>query len=98
MPDAPQMPEIDRTGRTMVVATLDKIVGALGLTEEHNADGDAVLPLFGVGGPLEGQRIGEFRVFSRADGTRVVYSALAVDAFGMDTHQVYAYTASDSAV
>ena len=98
MPDAPQVPEIDRTGRTMVLTTLDKIVGALGLTEEHNADGDAVLPLFGAGGPLEGQRIGEFRVFSRADGTRVVYSALAVDAFGMDTHQVYAYTASDSAV
>ena len=98
MPDAPLTQEIDRTGRTMVLATLDKITSALGLTEEHNAEGDAVLPLFGAAGPLQGQRIGEFRVFSRPDGTRVVYSALAVDAFGMDTHQVYAYTAPASQV
>lgn len=90
--------QIDRTGRTMVRDVLDRLTSSLGLTEELNADGDAVLPLAAIGGPLDGQRIGEFRVFSRADGTRVVYSALAIDDFGMDTHQVYAFTAADSLV
>jgi len=93
-----EKPQIDRTGREMVLATLERITTALGLTEQTGADGDAELPLHGVGGPLDGQRIGEFRVFTRADGIRVVYSKLAIDDFGMDTHQVYAYTASDSPV
>jgi len=91
-------PQVDRTGRAMVTATLTRIVSALGLVEETGDDGDAVLPLHAIGGPLDGQRIGEFRVFSRGDGTRVVYSKLAIDDFGMDTHQVYAFTGANSPV
>ena len=89
---------IDRTGREMVTGVLNKLVSTLGLTEETGADGDAALPLLAIGGPLDGQRIGEFRVFTGSDDTRVVYSALAIDEFGMDTHQVYAFTGTDSAV
>lgn len=90
--------EVDRSGRELVLATLDRVVDALGLVEEHNADGEAALPLHAVGGPLDGSRIGEFRVFTRADGVRLVYSRLAIDDFGMDTHQVYAFTPATSAV
>jgi nucleoside-diphosphate-sugar epimerase len=88
---------IDRTGRELVRGELDRIIEALGLVEQTGADGDAALPLQGVGGPLDGRRIGEFRVYT-GSGVRVVYSALSIDEFGMDTHQVYAYTAPDSAV
>ena len=91
-------PAIDRTGRDLVVAALDRLVAALGLTERTDADGEAALPIHAVGGPLDGVRIGEFRVLERADGTRVVYSRLTVDDFGMDTHQLYAFTGPTSAV
>jgi nucleoside-diphosphate-sugar epimerase len=89
---------IDHTGREMVQAALTRVIDTLGLTEETGVDGDAALPLHAVGGPLDGRRIGEFRVYTRADGTRVVYSALTIDEFGMDTHQLYAFTAADSAI
>jgi nucleoside-diphosphate-sugar epimerase len=90
--------EVDRSGRELVLATLNRVVETLGLVEEQSADGDAALPLQAVGGPLDGTRIGEFRVFSRADGVRLVYSRLSIDDFGMDTHQVYAFTPASSAV
>jgi nucleoside-diphosphate-sugar epimerase len=90
--------QIDRTGREMVLAALARLTDALGLVEQTGADGDAALPLHAGAGPLDGQRIGEFRVFTGPDGTRVVYSALAIDDFGMDTHQVYAFTSPNSPV
>jgi nucleoside-diphosphate-sugar epimerase len=89
---------IDRSGEKIVTAALARIIDALGLVEETAADGDAALPLHAVGGPLDGARIGEFRIFTRADGTRCVYSRLSIDEFGMDTHQVYAFTAANSPV
>lgn len=95
---ATQPPAIDRTGEKLVTAALNRLVESLGLTEELNAEGEAALPVHAVGGPLDGQRIGEFRVFTRDDGTRVVYSRLSIDAFAMDTHQVYAFTGADSPV
>ena len=90
--------EVDHTGREIVTAALDRIASTLGLSEQTGADGDAALPLAAVGEPLDGQRIGEFRVFGRDDGVRVVYSALSIDSFGMDTHQIYAFTPADDAV
>ncbi len=90
--------EIDRTGREIVTSALARITKSLGLVEVPGPDGDAALPLTGAGGPLEGRRIGEFRVFTRDDGVRVVYSALSIDDFGMDTHQVYAFTPTSSAI
>ena len=89
---------IDRTGREMVTAVLDRLITDLALTEETADGGEPALPISAVGGAKDGQRIGEFRVFSRPGGPRVVYSALSIDDFGMDTHQVYAFTDADSAV
>ena len=93
-----QVAEVDRSGRHLVTAVLERVIRELALTEETGPDGDAALPLKAVGGPLDGTRIGEFRVFTRADGVRLVYSALAIDDFGMDTHQVYAFTPLGSAL
>jgi nucleoside-diphosphate-sugar epimerase len=104
MPDADaapaprQVPEVDRSGRQLVTGVLERLVRELGLAEETSADGDAALPLHAVGGPLDGARIGEFRVYSREDGVRLVYSALSIDDFGMDTHQVYVFTPPSSAL
>ncbi|WP_372727743.1 NAD-dependent epimerase/dehydratase family protein [Nocardioides sp.] len=90
--------DVDRTGREIVTAALERIVSDLGLVEETGPDGAAALPLTGAGGPLDGKSIGAFRVFTREDGVRVVYSVLAVDDFGMDTHQIYAFTPASGAV
>lgn len=94
----PQAAALDTRGREIVTRVLTTIVDRLGLVEAHGPDGDAMLAVHAAGGPLEGQRIGEFRVFTGADGLRVVYSALTIEAFGMDTHQVYAFTGAQSAV
>lgn len=91
-------PSLDRRGRDLVVRALETIVDRLGLTEQRSDDGEAALAVTGAGGPLAGQRIGEFRVYTGADGLRLVYSALTVEAFGMDTHQIYGFTGPDSAV
>jgi nucleoside-diphosphate-sugar epimerase len=88
---------IDTAGRQIVQAALRRITEARSMTEQL-VDGDAALPLHAVGGPLDGQRIGEFRVYSDEAGNRVVYSALTIESFGMDTHQVYAFTGPESAV
>lgn len=98
MTHEPDAPAIDRSGEHLVTASLNKLISALGLTEETSADGDAALPVHGVSGPLEGQRIGEFRVYTGADGVTLIYSRLSIDAFAMDTHQVYAFTAPDSPI
>ncbi len=94
----PETPPLDHTGREIVHGLLGRIISDLGLTEETGDDGDALLPLEAIGGPLDGERIGEFRVFTRNDGLRVVQSAMSVELFGMDTHQVYAFTPADSAI
>ncbi len=91
------LPEVDRRGAELVGAVLERLVAELDLVETPGADGDAALPLHAVGGPLDGTRLGEFRVFT-SDRVRLVYSRLSVDELGMDTHQVYAFTGSNSAV
>ena len=92
-PPVRETPRVDRSGRVLVTGVLEHLIGALALVE----DVDALLPLHAVGGPLDGTRIGEFRVYT-GGGVRLVYSRLAIDDFGMDTHQVCAFTAADSAV
>ena len=43
--------DIDRTGREIVTAALERIVADLGLVEEAGPDGGAALPLIGAGRP-----------------------------------------------
>jgi hypothetical protein len=95
--EAREVPAVDGRGGDIVRAVLDRLVTELALVEVTGDDGDAHLPLHAVGGPLDGMRIGEFRVYD-GSGVRLVYSRLSVDELGMDTHQVYAFTAADSPV
>jgi hypothetical protein len=92
------MTQVDRTGRDLVTSVMDKLVDELELNEQRGPDGGPKLPLFGVNEPLVGLRLGEFRVFEREDGLRLVYSALTIDDFAMDTHQIYVFTPRSSAV
>jgi hypothetical protein len=95
--EAREVPAVDGRGGDIVRAVLDRLVTELALVEVTGDDGDAHLPLHAVGGPLDGMRIGEFRAYD-GSGVRLVYSRLSVDELGMDTHQVYAFTAADSPV
>ena len=91
--------DIDRTGREIVTAALERIVTDLGLVEETGSDGGAAL--------AADRRWAARWMASRSarsgsspatDGVRVVYSVLAVDDFGMDTHQIYAFTPASRAL
>ena len=88
---------VDRAGRELVVETLEHIVKALDLTERTGADGAPALALQGAFGPVDGQPVGAFHVYA-GSGVRLVYSALAHDALGLDTHQLYGFTGVGSAV
>jgi nucleoside-diphosphate-sugar epimerase len=95
--EAREVPPVDGRGGDIVRAVLARLTEELDLVERTGDDGDALLPLHAIGGPLDGTRIGEFRVLE-GRGVRLVYSRLSVDELGMDTHQVYAFTAPDSVV
>ncbi len=88
------VPPLDTSGRALVEGVLARLVPAFDLVEQTAAH----LPLRAVGGPLDGQSIGSLRLYTGAHGLRVVHSALTIEQFGMDTHQVYAFTERDSAV
>ncbi len=94
--EAPK-PAIDIRGRELAVRTLDRIVKELGLKEELGADKGPVLKLIARGGPLEGKDVGSFRVFRGGAVHKLVYSAMTIEDFGMDTHQIYAFTAPGDA-
>ncbi len=88
---------LDLRGREMAVAALNQIIARFGLKEETAADGGPALSLIARGGPLEGKEVGSFRVFRGGPVHKLVYSAMTIDDFGMDTHQIYAFTAPDDA-
>ncbi len=89
--------KIDTRGRELALRTLDKIIKQLGLVEEYGADKGPVLKLIARGGPLENQDVGSFRVFRGNAVHKLVYSAMTIEDFGMDTHQIYAFTAATDA-
>ena len=68
--------------------TLDAIAEPLGLVETHRAELDSV---------IDGGRVGVHRVLE-ASGVSLVYVGMAVEAFGLDSHMIFAFTAPDSPV
>ena len=88
---------VDRAGCQLVGESLEILVTALDLVEETAPGGGPALPLRGAFGPVDGQPVGAFRIYS-GSGVRLVYSALTHDALGLDTHQLYGFTAAGSAV
>ena len=77
--------------------TLDRIVEDFGLAEVHGDDGGPFLELTA---PAFGDaRAGEFRLFHGGEKlSKVVYTGIAVDAIGLDSHMVFAFTKRDSLV
>ena len=90
--------ELDFVARDTVQAVLKEIVEAFDLKEHKGEDDGSFATLKASGGPLEGMKVGELRVFSGGPIHKLVYSGMTVEEFGMDTHQIWAYTAPDSAL
>lgn len=85
------------TPRALARESVDRIVERFALAEETGAGGGPRLELHVPG---NGARAGECRTWEGGDGPleRLVYVALEVDAMGLDSHTLYAFTPSESAV
>ena len=68
--------------------TIDAIAAPLGLAETHCADLVSV---------VDGSDVGAHRVLA-GGGVTLVYVGMTVEAFGLDSHMVFAFTAPDSPV
>lgn len=79
--------------RTLSHSTLEKIQAHFALTELHNAEGDAYMPLNSAFG-----RVGELRLFKGAAIHKMVYIGMSVAQFGLDSHMIFAFTAPNSPV
>ena len=73
--------------------TLDHVVDSLGLAEATDDDGGPTMTLASQMGP---DPVGSLRRFQGA--ADVVYVGITVDAIGLDSHMMFAFTPPDSAV
>ncbi len=83
---------------TLAAHVRHRIVSTLGLVEVHGDAGGALVPLVGLAGPVAGAPVGGLRVFTGPQLLQLVTIELAVPAFGLDSHMVFAFTRPDSAV
>jgi hypothetical protein len=77
--------------------TLDRITGQLGLTEITGADGGAFLPL--TAAAFGNAPAGSFRLWDGGENLlKLVYTGIAVEAIGLDSHMIFAFTKPESKV
>ena len=77
--------------------TLETITGHFGLSEVHGEDGGPCLPL--VAAAFGGAPAGSFRLWGGGEKLqKVVYTGITVEAIGLDSHMVFAFTNKDSLV
>ena len=77
--------------------TLDTITQHFGLTEVHGEGGGPFLPL--VAAAFGGAPAGEFRLWHGGEKlSKVVYTGITVEAIGLDSHMIFAFTKRDSVV
>ena len=75
--------------------TLDTIVPRVGLAEVEGPEGPYRL----LTSPMQPEPVGAMRVFAGDKGVaKAVYVGISVDAIGLDSHMVFAFTPADSAV
>ena len=75
--------------------TLDTIVGRTGLVESPGEQG----PFHLLTSPMSPEPVGELRVWTGGKGVaKAVYCGLAVEAIGLDSHMVFAFTEAGSLV
>ncbi len=83
--------------RTLWRKTLDRIVERFGLDEVTGDDGDAWLPLLSQV-PMATGRIGQTRLLRGGPLFQVVTTNIVVPAMQLDSHMLFAFTPSASAV
>lgn len=76
---------------------LERIVGSLGMKEVLGADGGPFLPLESQV-PIAQGSVGHMRKFTGGPLFQVVTSSIVVPAIHLDSHMIFAFTPSDSAV
>jgi hypothetical protein len=82
--------------KDLCLGTVDTIVSRTGLVESTGADGG---PFHTLTSPMSPDPVGALRVWTGGKGVaKAVYCGLAVDAIGLDSHMVFAFTDSDSLV
>ena len=77
--------------------TLDRVVERFGLEEELSPDGGPFLPLT-CHAPMFDGPIGQVRRFTGEPLFQLVTSTIVVPPIGLDSHMMFAFTPSDSAV
>ncbi len=77
--------------------TLDRITDRFGLEEVLAEDGGPFLPL--TAAPFGNAPAGSFRLWDGGDKLlKVVYTGISVEAIGLDSHMIFAFTKPDSRV
>ncbi|MGI9225907.1 MAG: hypothetical protein ACR2QX_15590 [Woeseiaceae bacterium] len=77
--------------------TLERITSHFGLREVHGEGGGAFLPL--VATSFGNIPAGDFRLWHGGDRLqKVVYTGITVEAIGLDSHMIFAFTRHDSLV
>lgn len=77
--------------------TLDTITAHFGLSEVHGEDGGPFLPL--VAAAFGDAPAGSLRLWDGGDKIqKVVYTGITVEAIGLDSHMIFAFTNKDSIV
>lgn len=88
---------MDTLARKISHHTLDRITSHFGLSEVHGEEGGPFLPLLA---PSFGNvPAGSFRLWHGGDRLqKVVYTGITVEAIGLDSHMIFAFTRRDSLV
>jgi len=79
----------------LCTTTLDRIVSRLDLREREAEGGGPLIPLVSQ---ADSSPVGSARVFTGDALSRVVYVGLAVPAFQLDSHMLFALTRPESAI
>ena len=77
--------------------TLDTIVNGFKLTEIHSGSDDAFIPL--VSEQFGNASVGSFRLWDGGESLlKVVYTGRSIEAIGIDSHMIFAFSHPDSLV
>ena len=89
---------MDTLASKLSQSTLDSIINHFQLKEVHGSAGGDFLPLKAES--FGGADVGGMRVWDGGDGPikKMVYIGIAVDAIGMDSHMIFAFTQPDSLI
>jgi hypothetical protein len=85
----------DRPSHALCDQNVSTIATRLDLSETTADDGGPAMTLTS---PMSSEPVGEMRRFERQGVATLVYVGIAVEAIGLDSHMLYAFTPAESAV